>query len=220
VVNLVSDKANLCPGDTARICAASGYNSYNWNTGDTTPCVNATAAGNYFVSINQQGGCKAVSDTLNIVTYNVPPVTINVSGNTLAASGFAGYQWLLNGAAIPGATSATYNTDAGGTYKLQVTDSNGCTATSTPVIISGMANELPESIIIFPNPTLSAWQLNVSPGLIGSTIQAFNATGQLLLKSTITNQQSAITIPNAASGIYELRITSEVYSVVKRLVKM
>ena len=75
-------------------------------------------------------------------------------------------------------------------------------------------------IDIYPNPSAGLWQLTVSDAMIGSIAEVFDGTGQLVFTSQIRNTQSAINIPNLANGIYELRITGQGYSVVKKLVKM
>ena len=221
IVNITSNKPAMCPGDTAQICAPTGFTSYIWSTGDTTTCINASSANNYNVTVSANGNCSATSNQINISIYPPTPVTVSISGDTLTGSGSNNCQWLLNGIPITGATTSVYIAQSSGTYTLQITDTNGCVATSSPVLIAGINNVLPEnSITIFPNPTSTAWQLTISAELIGSTAQVFDATGRLVFQSPIRNPQSAINIPNAASGVYELRITSNNYNMVRKLVKL
>ncbi len=219
-VSINSNKTKVCPGDSVQICAPSGFTNYNWNTGETTGCISTANAGNYYVTVSENGNCSAISNTINIGVYQPAPVTISVSGDTLSAYSANSYQWLLNGSPINSATSSIYIANASGTYTLQITDSNGCTATSSPIVISGIANQLPESAItLFPNPTSTSWQLTVSDELLGSIAQVFDATGRLVFQSEIRSAQSTINLPNAASGVYELRITSNEFEVVRKLVK-
>jgi hypothetical protein len=221
MVSITSNNLIMCSGDTTQICGPTGFTGYNWSTGDTTTCIITTSAGNYYLTVTANGNCSATSNEVNIRVYPPSPVTISVSGDTLTGYTANSYQWFLNGVAIPGATSSVYIAQASGTYTLQITDTNGCIATSSPVLITGIVNELPEnSITIFPNPTGTAWQLAVTAELIGSMAEVFDATGQLVFKSAIRNPQSAVNIPNATSGVYELRITGQGYSAVKKLVKM
>jgi hypothetical protein len=56
--------------------------------------------------------------------------------------------------------------------------------------------------------------------MIGSMMEVYNSTGQVVLKSTINNQQSQINIPEAATGVYVLRIITPQGIVTRKLVKM
>jgi hypothetical protein len=234
-----SNKTIMCAGDTALICAPAGFESYNWNTGDTTVCISAVNAGDYYVTVKASDTCGAFSNHINISTYQISAVSTNQDGDTLKGFSERAYQWLLNDTAITGGTDSVYIASKPGNYILQVTDSNGCTETSTPIIISGISNEpSANNIMVFPNPTSAGWQLNVSAEWEGSIAEVFDATGRSVFKATITNQHSMIEITGIANGVYELRLTQILsqprtglgsktqdsmgngYSVVRKLVKM
>jgi hypothetical protein len=232
-LSISSNKQMMCPGDTAQICAPAGLTNYSWNTGDTTTCINATSAGNYYVTVTANGNCEAISNHISISTYPSTTVETNVTGDTLRGFNAVTYQWLLNDVAINGATASIYIAERSGSYTLQITDSFGCIENSNPIIISGINNILSQtSITVFPNPTSTGWQLNVSAEWIGSIAEIFDATGRSVFKSTITNQHSMIEIAGIANGVYELILSqprtgsgsktqdSTGYSAVKKLVKM
>jgi hypothetical protein len=211
----------MCPGDSATICAPAGYAGYQWNAGPNTACINATEAADYSVTVTDSRGCTATSNQVSVGFYTSSAVTVSVNGDTLAGYGYNSYQWLLNGVPLSGATSSVYVAHSYGSYTLQIVDANGCKSTSTPVVISGVADEVMDyTITVFPNPARTAWQLTVSPQLIGATAQVFDATGQLVFYSDIRQQTQDIGLANAATGIYELRIISNGFSVVRKLVKI
>jgi hypothetical protein len=57
--------------------------------------------------------------------------------NASAGSGtISSYQWKQNGSVINGATNATYAANTAGSYTVTVTNSNGCSFTSTPFVIT------------------------------------------------------------------------------------
>jgi hypothetical protein len=146
---------------------------------------------------------------------------VSVSGDTLRGYNSPTYQWLLNGAPIPGATTPVYIVHQPGSYSLQISDGNGCLAVSTPVLITGLSHEqLESSISVYPNPTSTGWQLAVSKELMGSVIEVFDATGQLVYHSDIRQQTQDMRLANAAAGVYELRIISQQGSYARKLVKM
>ncbi|MDB5283733.1 MAG: Ig-like, group 2, partial [Bacteroidota bacterium] len=219
--NITSNKTIMCSGDSALICAPSGFAHYSWNNGDTTACIYARAAGNYYVTITENGNCSATSNHVSLAIYPLPPVSVSVNGDTLTGYNAITYQWLLNGLAIANATSAVYIAHTFGSYTLQVTDSNGCLATSTPIVLTGIAGDLAESSIsVFPNPTNSGWQLTVGAELIGGLAELYDATGRLVFNSAFRNPHSEILIPGLARGVYELRIMQQGYIFVRKLIKM
>ncbi|HCQ12936.1 PKD domain-containing protein, partial [Flavobacterium sp.] len=100
----------------------------------------------------------SVSDSTNIpqtetgnttVVVNALPTTPTISSNgtttfcengnvllsTQSVNGFT-YQWNLNGAIIPNATLSNYSAIVGGNYTVTVTNSNGCSSTSTPISVT------------------------------------------------------------------------------------
>jgi hypothetical protein len=219
-VQVSTANASICPGDSIQICATGGFVNYNWINGETTRCIEAKLSGDYYVVATDSNHCFATSDTEHISIYTALQVSVGLSGDTLKGYNSQSYQWLLNGAPIPGATSQLYVARTPGQYELEVTDSNGCLEVSTPVVISGI-NDLDEKYIsVYPNPSNGNWQLSVSNEFINSAIEVYNPTGQLVFKYFITHQISDIGIPNLANGVYELRVIAQQGIFVKKLVKM
>lgn len=79
--------------------------------------------------------------------------TFCIGGNVLLtavtnAGAGATYQWYLNSNVIGGATNSTYSATASGSYSFSVINSNGCSATSTPVTVSLNACQTPTNISV------------------------------------------------------------------------
>lgn len=150
--------------------------SFNWNGpgivsgGNTaTPAVNQ--GGTYIVTVtNTSSGCSD-SDTVVIVNDNAAPATnagtaadidcntpqVSLTGSP-TGSGYT-YSWTTtNGNIVSGGTSSTAVVDAGGTYYLTVTGSNGCTAADSVTV-----NEIAGPVASFSaNPVSGVWPLPVS----------------------------------------------------------
>ncbi len=62
-----------------------------------------------------------------------PPATVTLNENT--STGLT-YLWKKNGNNITGATAANYTTNKAGSYKVQVTNSAGCTKVSNTVQVT------------------------------------------------------------------------------------
>lgn len=153
--------------------------------------------------------------------------TITQSGTSLTSSASIGNQWFFNGAAISGATAATYNIITNGTYTVLVTI-NGCVSdTSLPVsmISVGMDEEGGSGeCYAFPNPFTTETQIHyVLNKQSNVKIEMYNALGQKI-ESIVNGPQ----VPGSyeftfsakekgyRSGVYYLKIIiNESYSTLR-----
>jgi len=158
-----------------------------------------------------------------VTVHQLPPVSISVNGDTLNAFNATAYQWYLNGNQIINAYTSTYIATQSGSYTVQVTDSNGCTALSNPLAITTGIEEFGiqhSAFSIYPNPNATGnWQLAVSNDLVGKEIEVTDVTGKTIWKSEIRNQKSEIRL-SIASGVYMLKISSGKNTYLKKLVKL
>ncbi len=157
----------MCPGDFVVLSSSfgTGY-SYQWYTGagpisgETNDYYLATTAANYSVFITNTNGCQAYSSPMDV---SINPATASLtaagptticSGNSTALNANTGtglsYQWMLAGAGITGATGSVYNAVTAGNYNVIVSNTAGCSATSTPVTINVLP--APSSTIVASGP--------------------------------------------------------------------
>lgn len=120
---------------------AGGY-SFLWSNGNTGASLSGLVAGTYFLTTTDAANCQVV-DTF-LVTVPAPITLIGVGKDvtcfgasngivTVSASGGnGGYQFLWNDAAQ--STVASVSGLPAGAYTVTVTDSKGCTATTTVTI--------------------------------------------------------------------------------------
>jgi hypothetical protein len=143
-----SGPVSFCdPGSvTLNVAAAS---SYLWApNGQTTQSITVSTTGTYSVTVTDGNGCTA-SSSVNVAANAYP--TASVSGNTVLCTGtsnlltssatagsgtIASYQWILNGSTNLG-TAATQSASTTGSYTVRVTNSNGCSVTSAPLVLTG-----------------------------------------------------------------------------------
>jgi hypothetical protein len=210
----------ICANDSALVCAPNNFASYRWNTGQTTPCFYTSLAGNYYVTVTDSHGCEATSNTVAI-TVNMPPtISITVNGDTLTANNGVTFQWYLNGNLLPGDNGNQIIGTKGGSYAVQITDSNGCTSTSNPVVIGGINSLAGYNISIYPNPSVGNWQLAIGNNLIGAAFEVWDNDGRIIYQSKITSVVTEINLPALASGVYFLRINTGEGLIVRKLLKM
>jgi len=142
ITDLGNDSLTICIGDSAILFAGNGFQSYSWNTGDTTPQITVHNAGMY-ISTNQ-GFCGTSTDTVivtidpcgmfPIAVFSTPDNHIcpgtctdftNLSQNAVT------YQWTFTGATPATSTdtdpsTVCYNTP--GSYSVQLIATNAITS--------------------------------------------------------------------------------------------
>jgi hypothetical protein len=156
--------ASACVGTNVNLsCSASGATSFQWTKagndiqGATNATYAATETGVYACkAVNTCGNTvSAGTSNVNFIDPGLPTVTLN--GQTLNANSATAvsYQWFLSGGAINNATAITFSPAQSGSYTVQITDANGCTATSEPFNYSiNSLNEVNSNLglELLPNP--------------------------------------------------------------------
>ena len=158
-----------CEGDTVTLDAGSGHDAYSWNTGETTRSIRVTQSGQYYCTLTQSAEphCLAYSDTVNLLFYPLPAKpTVVLSSDTLTASAATTWQWLRDGATIPGATGHRHIATENGMYAVRITDAHGCSAVSDQVKVTlvGVARLAPAgfTLAVYPNPSRDVFTVDVS----------------------------------------------------------
>lgn len=221
-VTITANQTVFCASDSAKVCAPPGYVSYLWNTGATDSCISAKLAGNYYLTVTDNNQCTIASNHLAITVHPLPPVSISVTGDTLSAYNSVTYQWYLNGNLIPGATSGLYITKQPGSYTVLVSDANGCTAQSLPVVVNvtGIKDIAETFVNVYPNPLQDGnWNLDADVSLLGSKVEVFDADGRLIYLGEMLSQKLLVPA-NIQRGIYMLHISNERVSIKRKLIKL
>jgi len=165
----------ICANDNLLLTATVAGNvsvTYQWYrnniliSGATDPTYLVTQSGRYKVKVTDtQTGCEKMSSKVEVIrqSFNavITPDKSLVTCKedivlTLATNAGAGatYQWKKNGVAIQGATGLTFTTCEPGTYKVLVTNANGCTRHSNALTIIEDCDKKEDVRLfnIFPNP--------------------------------------------------------------------
>jgi large repetitive protein len=189
------------------VVASGGTSPYTylWNNGSTTSTINNITAGSYSVTVTDANGCtstRSVTITQPLAALNVTNNLINVNCfsqstgaiNPTVTGGTAPYTYLWN----TGSTAANLNGLAAGTYTLTVTDSKGCTQTTTSTITQPAARV---------NATISSTNNVGCFGGNSGTIN-LNVTGGVTpytyLWSTGANTQN---LSGLSNGTYSVTVT-------------
>lgn len=219
--NITAVQNIFCAGDSAQVCANDSSVSYLWNTGQTTACIYANHAGNYYVTVTDANNCTAVSNHLAINVYPIPPVSISVNGDTLRAFNALTYQWYLNDTIINGATDSIYVANQTGNYTVAITDTNGCRVVSNAVnvVVSGITSFSNQQSIISIHPNPASSQLFIESTEEIKQVNIYNTLGEVVLAVGSSMVNRPLSIVSLTRGVYIAEIKTKDASVKKRWVK-
>lgn len=247
----ISGSTTFCTGGSTTLTANGGAGiSYQWIKGTanvagaTNQTFVATKAAGYKVKETTSSGCTSTSSVFTVSVISNPTATITPLGNldicatgsvVLQANGGAGltYQWIKGTTNIAGATNQTYTATTKGTYKVIVTNSNGCSKTSTGAKVTKSCKEpgieselLIAELNIFPNPAedLTTIQFTLTQSS-HVTIKIFDMSGKEM--ETVLNSDAdqgvhslQFNVHQFAKGMYVIRmITGSVIENEKLLVQ-
>jgi hypothetical protein len=115
----------------------------------------------------------------------------------------------LNGNAINGAVNNLYTANQSGTYKLCVTDANGCVNCSDSLIynFTGLYNnQFSEFVKVYPNPNNGTFQIKLNSFIADDVVQIMNTLGQVVYEEKISNSNELTIQSKLEQGIYYLRL--------------
>ncbi len=119
----------VCLGASTILDAGNSGSSYSWSTGETTQTISVSDSGSYTVVVSTPNGCSTLGNAQvtigGAVTGNPTLLALCTGQSGTLSAGNAGSTYLWSN----GATSQTISVNAAGSYTVEVTDANGCSAT-------------------------------------------------------------------------------------------
>lgn len=182
--------------DTVTICEGDTFNGY-------------FATGVYTDTIPNLVNCDSfyVLD-LTVLPAPTEPI-VEQQGNVLIApSGYTSYQWYENGILVSGAENDTLIAPANGKYYVEVTDVNGCKASSVVIFVTGVGVDEAGiwELNYYPNPASTNLFLEYN-GANAAQYSLHNNLGQMLLSGNLdTAETTAINLTSFAEGVYILKV--------------
>ncbi len=219
-----ANNTSICSGSSATISVTNGsFSSYSWNgTTGNSSSVTVNQTGTYSVNTIDNNGCSATSNIVTITVNTAITPTITQNGNILTSSAAVSYQWYLNGNPINGATSQSYTATQNGSYTVEITDSNGCTAMSSPIniTISGINKATDEiHFAVYPNPASNNFTIQTENTSYTYNVTISSITGNIVYNSLNMSGTQLIDCNNWSTGVYIINVQSETSTKVFRLVK-
>jgi len=148
-------------------------------------CYNSPGNYNVTLVVSNPNGSDTIT-YINYISVNANPTVPIISQNldTLCTTGGYSYQWYFNGTTpIPGAVDSCYQTIFPGSYTVNITDTNGCTSSSLPFVLTSVNDPYQTDVIIkiYPNPVSSMLNLEWKSHAILQKIELFSMLGKLIL---------------------------------------
>jgi len=192
-----SGSTSICSGSSVILTANTG-STYLWSNGATTKSINANTAGSYVVTVSQSGGCTSVSPATAVSVGAAPTPTITANGSlsfctggnvVLTASSGTVYLW------SNGATANSITVSTSGTYNVRVTQTGGCSATSSNTTVSVGAGSGAIPIITAGGPLsfCSGGNVTLSASVGGTYLWSTGATTQSIIVSNSGNYNVKVT---------------------------
>lgn len=200
----------LCSEPTAlSVNSTNTIDSVWWSDNTSNLIDSVTQEGSYYAIAYDQAGCLSYTDTVFVDQLTVPTINpLVLIGDTLSTSASDDYQWTLNGSDISGANDSSFVVSPPyGIYTCYTTSIDGCVVETEAIVITVGLNEvLPESLIIYPNPSKEDIYIQSEYTIL--KVEIYDVNG----KSTLINKNDAgeFIIKGLAPGEYFLMIQTEI----------
>lgn len=204
----LTDSLAICNGDSVQIA------------GDFQ-----TTSGVYVDTFLTVEGCDSVIATTLTVRPALDTAVSQVNSTLLSSASDVSYQWIdcESGAPIAGATTPFYTATASGTYAVQVTGPDGCTAQSrcVPVTLTHLRDASRTWLQVTPNPSAGRFTITLTQAVSEVQVRLFYADGR---QATVPVRREAqrlhVDLRSQPDGLYLLQIqhgaSREVVKLIKR----
>ena len=215
-VHINTEFPEICSGGTAQL-SATGAESFAWTipgedqvvTDDYIEVENLTETTTFTVTGTGENGCTAEA-TATVTVNPLPVVTVEdvtvcdgVDAVLEAEAEDVSYQWYQGETMITGATAATYTAETGDTYKVVVTDENGCTAEATATVT---VNPLP-NVTATANPATIYYGGTSELSATGASTYSWNVTNTTVSPEQTTTYTVTGTDANGCENTATVTVT-------------
>ncbi len=215
--SITSNNSVLTCKNPSATLTATGGGTYSWSNNTTGSSISVTTAGTYTVTVTSANGCTAVASATVTEDKATPTADIKIQNNgskpgtsiltcaqpttTLLATGGGTYLW------SNGSSNATQLISVAGTYKVTVSNVNGCTAVASIVVTQDKVAPIAKitsttSVLTCTNSNIV---LNASGG--GTYLWSNNATTNSITANTAGTYSVTVTGKNGCTSTSRIVIT-------------
>ncbi len=211
----ISGLYQLCPGDSVEV-TASNADSWLWSpNGEATQSITVNSAGNYFATLTGSA-CNSNSDTLMVVLAQLPVAGFNWLSNgsnvqfTSTAQNASSYYYDFGDGSSSTSQNPSHIYSTSGSFVVVQYAINACDSAMSidtiQVVISGILNSTPNSMVVFPNPATENITVTYQSGNV-DWMRILNPEGIEIMRIVNLGEQSTIVDISALKpGIYFIEI--------------
>jgi len=190
------------------------------------PTANLLPSTKYYFKLQASMTDDVNQNMPSLITSAVPSKPdISWNGTALSTtSAGPNYQWLLSNAAVNLAISATYQPAAIGSYKIQVSNLDGCinTSDSYNLIVTALANPTRTNgrftAKLMPNPASSDLMIQFPEQPSGTLfIQLISTDGHIIKSVRTKDRLKVMSVRDVLPGNYFIRIQGNHYDQTQKL---
>jgi len=221
-----SGPVTFCDGGQV-VLHASGALNYLWSNASNADSILVTQSGVFKLYGADSNNCLNTDTIVITVHQNPAPVIVQSGPNLITAQPYASYQWYLGNLLIPNATQHSFTPVQNGLYKVEVTDSNGCTGVSANFTMNNVGiGNLPDhqpDLTATPNPTGGLTTFTVAGTATGEIVFGISDyLGRTIINSSSVTELSSPTftldLSGLAPGIYFYHVDYQGKRITKKLI--
>lgn len=217
VLTVSASSSAVCASSSATLTAA-GATNYTWTSGGNASTEVVTPSSNTTYTVTgETSGCSSTG-TVSVDVNAIPTVVALASQTVLCDDGSTGaavltastsatsYTWSEGSTTMSISVTPTVTTD----YTVTV-DELGCTNTATVSVMvttcTGIKEHIADGISIFPNPNNGLVTISINANFSSNTtLEVYDAIGKLVIKETLSNEETTINTSKLTDGIYIYKI--------------
>ena len=223
-INNGTVEIEICEGDTAILEANFGFNSYLWNTNETTRIIHATNSGVYsVVAMIPSTNCVS-TDSITVIKYpnndlspitspNPPNICLGDSVIIEVSSSFTSYFWNTGNPLDINKNKIVIYPFQDFVFIVEAVDSNGCEKKEEILVIvdtcsTNLNDNNANDINIFQNPSDNSITIRLT-SKDNYDIYLYDINGRLINKMINENTKFIINKNEIKNGVYILQLTSK-----------
>ncbi|MCO5251296.1 MAG: T9SS type A sorting domain-containing protein [Candidatus Kapabacteria bacterium] len=212
----------ICGQSEISLYVNFGLKDYKWSTGATTPKIEISEPGEYWVTAVTQDDCPVKAGPFIVAKAEFPEKpNIYFDKNYLKSTEAVSYKWYLNDVYIENSDTIAIELTKIGKYVVETFNEYGCSSKSEPLLVETSVYEdvYGQYIQIIPNPAQDHVNIILSPELNAKELIIYDAIGRELLRIESGNELNhSINTSKYPNGVYKIVVSSSDRKIVQQLI--
>jgi hypothetical protein len=229
IFTMIAKDTTICLNSQIEIDAGAGFDSYLWNTGETTQSITIDTfdLDSAYFRVEVTHNTYTYQDSVKVTSHSLPDISIIHEEDNLSIDdpSIVDYQWYFDNTLIDGATASVYSPTQSGDFFVIVTDVNGCSNSSDTVAFWMTLTDnvgQPDNVEIYPNPATGYIHVRITGISIPVKLYIINSAGSIVhteeMKDPSHHSETRIDLSDLPEGLYFVVIQTDQQRVVKKVI--